>query len=417
MWKGVQAYTNGCGTYARVNQRAGKVVGLLKPLPVARGRWERVGVDFITDVPTSSRGNDCIVTFVDHFSKRAHWMPCAKTIDAAEFAQLYLEAIIRLHGVPREIVSDRDARFTSDFWTEVNKKLQTKLLMSTAFHPQTDGLSEISNKQVTWYLQAFATHHQDQWDTMLPLAEYAYNTSTHSSTDRSPFELDLGYTPSIPLDFVAGRRQHDEMRSLDGAAFVERLQASLLDAQDRLREAQDSQTAEANKSRRPCTLQVGDLVMLNTKDLPITYASQDPSRRKLQYPWAGPYRIIMFRGPNAVELELPKDMSIHDTVNVSRLKKYIADPTREKPPPPPIRAVMDKHGTIQRSYVVEAIVSHKKAPGIKGGYKFQIKWEGYDDDDMTWEPAANLSNAKQILDDYKKQHGLGERKVKRKKKS
>jgi hypothetical protein len=110
-------------------------------------------------------------------------------------------------------------------------------------------------------------------------------------------------------------------------------------------------------------------------------------------------------------------MSIHDTVNVSRLKKYIADPTREKPPPPPVRAVMDKHGTIQRSYVVEAIVSHKKAPGVKGGYKFQIKWEGYDDDDMTWEPAANLSNAKQILDDYKKQHGLGERKVKRKKKS
>jgi hypothetical protein len=165
-------------------------VGLLKPLPVARGCWERVGVDFITDVTTSFRGNNCIVTFVDHFSKRVPWMPCTKTIDAAEFAQLFLEAIIQLHGVPREIVSNRDMCFTSDFWAEVSKRLQTKLLMSMVFHPQTDGLSEISNKQVTRYLQAFTTHHQDQWDTMLPPAEYAYNTSMHSCTDRSPFELD-----------------------------------------------------------------------------------------------------------------------------------------------------------------------------------------------------------------------------------
>jgi len=175
-------------------------------------------------------------------------MPCTKTIDAAEFAHVFLEAIIRLHGVPREIVSDRDTRFTSDFWAEVSKRLQTKLLMSMAFHPQTDGLSEISNMQVTRYLQAFTTHHQDQWDTMLPLAEYAYNTSTHSSTDRSPFELNLVYTPSIPLDFMAGQWQHDEMRSLEGAVFVERLQASLQDGQYRLREAQDSQMAEASRS-------------------------------------------------------------------------------------------------------------------------------------------------------------------------
>ena len=88
--------------------------------------------------------------------------------------------------------------------------------------------------------------------------------------------------------------QWDEIRRLEGAAFVERLQASLLDAQDRLHEAQDTQMAEANKSQWPCTLQVGDLVMLNTKDLPITYASHDPSRRKLQHPWAGLYRIIKF---------------------------------------------------------------------------------------------------------------------------
>lgn len=249
MWKGVQVYTKSYDTYSWVNQRAWTVVGLLNPLPVARGHWERVGVDFITDVPTALNGNDCIVIFMDHFSKWAHWMPSAKTIDTAEFVQLYMEAIIWLHGVPWKIISDRDACFTSDFWTEVNQKLQVQPLMSTAFHPQTDGLSEILNKQVTQYLQVFATHHQDQWDTTLPLAEFAYNTSTHLSTDWCPFELDLGYTPSIPLDFIAGWHQHDEIQRLDGVVFVERLQASLLDTQDHLRKAQDSQTAEANTCR------------------------------------------------------------------------------------------------------------------------------------------------------------------------
>jgi hypothetical protein len=215
-----------------------------------------MGIDFITDLPTSMRGNDCIVTFVVHFSKWAHWLPCTKTIDTAEFAQLYLEVIIRHYSVPQAIVSDRDACFTSDFWTEVKQKLQMKLLMLSAFHPQRDRPPEITNKQVTWFLLAFATHHQDQWDTLLPLVEYVYNTSTHSSTDQSPFELDPRNTPSFPFDFVVGRCQHDEMWSLDHAAFVERLQASLLDSQDCLRKAQDSQTVQAHKSQQPCTLQV-----------------------------------------------------------------------------------------------------------------------------------------------------------------
>jgi len=145
--------------------------------------------------------------------------------------------------------------------------------------------------------------------------------------------------------------------------------------------------------------------MLSTRDLPITHANHDPSRRKLRHPWAGPYKIIMFRGPNAVELDLQVDMTIHDTVNVSRLKKYTADCAREKPPLPPVRSVRDQDGMIRHSYVVDAITSHMRALGVQGGYQCQIKWDGYDDDKMTWEPAPNLSKAKQMLDDYREQHG------------
>jgi hypothetical protein len=115
-------------------------------------------------------------------------------------------------------------------------------------------------------------------------------------------------------------------------------------------------------------------------------------------------------------LELPADITIHDTVNVSRLKKYTADPAREKPPPPTVQTIRDKEGTIQRLYVVEAIISQKWALGIKGGDYYQIKWEDYDNNEMTWEPAANLSKAKQMLDDHNKQYRLGETKDKRKRK-
>jgi hypothetical protein len=94
MWKGVRDYTKSCDTCERVNQRAGKVVSLLKPLPVTGGRWECVGVYFITDIPTFLRGNDYIVIIMDNLSKRYHWLLCAKTMDSAEFAKLLLKAII-----------------------------------------------------------------------------------------------------------------------------------------------------------------------------------------------------------------------------------------------------------------------------------------------------------------------------------
>jgi hypothetical protein len=148
-------------------------------------------------------------------------------------------------------------------------------------HPQTDRLSEISNKQVTRYLQAFTTHHQNQWDTMSPLAEYTYNTSVHCSPDRSLVEFDPGYSPSMALDFLVGQRQYDEMQSLEGAVFVECLQASFQHAQDPIHKAQDRQTVAANRSEGLRTLQVEQFVMVSTKDLAITYLNQDPWRWKL----------------------------------------------------------------------------------------------------------------------------------------
>jgi hypothetical protein len=267
---------------------------------------------------------------------------------------MFIDDIVRLHGVPQEVVSDRDVRFTADYWREVARILQTKLLMSTAFHPETDGLSENSNKTVVRYLRGFATHDQANWDNYLPLAEYAYNSSIHRSTKQTPFELDLGYNPPLPLDLIADLQRpqaKESAKTLQGREFVERLQRILEVSRDELRDAQDQQMAEANKSRSPIdpAITAGAKVFLDTKDLPVTYANVNPTRRKLVHRYIGPYEILRIRG-NAVELDLPNDMMIHDTVNVSRLKIDRTDNSRIawRPPPPPVRT--SRAGT---SYVVE----------------------------------------------------------------
>jgi hypothetical protein len=413
MWEAVRRYVEGCDTCHRINGRSGLPMGLLQPLPIAQRRWQRIGVDFITDLPESSSGNDCIITFIDHLTKRAHWRACKKSLDAAGFAQIFVDEVVRLHGMPSEIVSDRDVRF-QDYWEEVTRRLGSRLLKSTAFHPQTDGQAENSNKTVVRYLRAFATHQVDDWDQLLPLAEFAYNSSIHRSTKMAPFKVDLGYTPDLPLDSVAtvATKKHSSS-SLRGGEFADRLERILRVAQDRLIEAQDIQASEANRHRQPVDpkIQVGSKVFLDVRDLPITYANVRPGSRKLIHRYLGPYEVVRFINPNAVELDLPNDMQIHDVINVSRLK---ADRTNDEriyiTPPPPVRT--SRAGT---SYVIEAIVGHRPDEDKKGAWEYEVKWEGWDEKDNTWEEETNLARrAKAMLHEYWEKHG-GRPKAARKK--
>jgi hypothetical protein len=179
----------------------------------------------------------------------------------------------------------------------VARNLQTKLPMSTAFHPETDGLSDKSNKTVVRYLHGFATHDLAHWDDYLPLVEYAYNSSVHRSTKQTPFELDFGYEPPLPLDLIADLQRpqaNESARTLQGRKFVEQLQRILGVARDELRDTQDKQTAEANKSRCPINpaITAGAKLFLDTNDLPITYANVNPTQCKLVHRFIGPYKIL-----------------------------------------------------------------------------------------------------------------------------
>ena len=186
--------------------------------------WVNISMDFVLGLLRSKRGNDSVFVVVDRFSKMTHFIPCHKTDHVTSIANLFFKEIVRLHGVPRSIVSDRDAKFLSHFWKTLWGKLGTKLLFSTTCHPQTDGQTEVVNRTLSTLLRAIIQKNLKTWEECLPHVEFAYNRTVHSATKFSPFEIVYGFNPLTPLDLLP--LPIDERASMDGkkkAEFVKQL--------------------------------------------------------------------------------------------------------------------------------------------------------------------------------------------------
>ena len=165
--------------------------GLLEPFEVPMRPWTAISMDFIIGLP-KSEGYTKIWVIVDRFSKMAHFIPLKTEEHIKELALTFVKEIWRLHGLPESIVSDRDTRFTSQFWTSLMQLLPVKLNMSMAFHPESDGQTERVNQTLEQYLRSYCTYQQDNSVSLFPFAEHAYNTSTSESTKASPFEINMG---------------------------------------------------------------------------------------------------------------------------------------------------------------------------------------------------------------------------------
>ncbi|CAH1427775.1 unnamed protein product [Lactuca virosa] len=315
----VAKYVAECVTCARVKAQHHKPYESLEPLPVPMGKREDITMDFVTKLPRTKNGHDMIWVAVDRFTKSAHFIAANERWSMDKLANSYVKKIVRLHGVPLTIVSDRDSRFTSRFWRSLQEELGTKLCLSTAYHPQTDGRSERTIQTLEDILIACTLEFQGNWDEHLPLVEFSYNNSFHSSINMAPYQAlyrQKCRTPSCWLE--AGEKQ------FMGPELVHETAEKLKVIRERMLAAHDRQKSYADKKRPPMTFEVGDSVVLKVS--PWKGLIRFGKRGKLSPRFIGPFKVFQKIGNQAYKLELPEELDgIHNTFHVCYLREFTGE--------------------------------------------------------------------------------------------
>jgi RNase H-like domain found in reverse transcriptase/Reverse transcriptase (RNA-dependent DNA polymerase)/Integrase zinc binding domain/Chromo (CHRromatin Organisation MOdifier) domain/Retroviral aspartyl protease/Integrase core domain len=375
--KDVTHYVQTCDVCQRNKPSNQKPSGLLVPLAIPEKCWESVSMDFIVQLPLTLAECDAVLVVVDRLSKMTHLIATTTNCTAEETARLFYDNVVKLHGLPRTLVSDRDTRFTSKFWEELCSLCGTRQSMGTAYHPQSDGQTERVNRVLEDMLRHYVNPAQNNWDEQLAGAEFAINNAWHESIKTTPFMLNYGQHPLTPLDLGLRRRG----RVPAAEAFVTSRQDALAKAKACILAAQQRQKAYADTKRRDVEFAVGDQVLLSTKNIQLkTLQGVD----KLLPKFIGPFSVESKVGMVAYRLSLPSHVKIHPVFHVSLLKPYRSD-GRVQPPPPPVLLNEDL------AYHVERILTHRERKYGKTLRKeYLIKWLGYGPEHNTWEPERNL---------------------------
>ncbi|GKB04959.1 reverse transcriptase domain-containing protein [Tanacetum coccineum] len=325
MKKDIAEYVSKCLTCLKVKAEHQRPSGLLQQPEIPVCKWEGIAMDFVTKLPRTSSGHDTIWVIMDRLTKSAHFLPMREDYKMERLARLYLNEIVARHGVPISIISDRDSRFTSRFWQSMQEALGTRLDMSTAYHPQTDGQSERTIQTLEDMLRACVLDFEGSWDVHLPLVEFSYNNSYHSSVRCAPFEVLYGRKCRLPIMWAeVGEGQ------LIGPKLVQETTEKISQIKDRLKAARDRQKSYADKRKKPLEFSVGDYVLLKVS--PWKGVVRFGKKGKLSPRFVGPFEIIKKVGPMAYRLDLSDELNgVHDTFHVSNLKKCLADPTLQVP--------------------------------------------------------------------------------------
>ncbi|GKE69176.1 reverse transcriptase domain-containing protein [Tanacetum coccineum] len=328
-WPGMKTdiaeYVSKCLTCLKVKTEHQRPYGLLQQLEIPVWKWEGIAMDFVTKLPRTSSGHDTIRVIVDRLTTSAHFLPMREDYKMDRLAILYLNEIVARHGVPIPIISNRDSRFTSRFWQSMQEALGTRLDMSTAYYPQTDGQSERTIQTLEDMLRACVLDFGGSWDVHLPLVEFSYNNSYHSSVRCVPFEALYGRKcRSQIMCAEVGEGQ------LIGPELVQETTKKISQIRDRLKAARDRQKSYADKRRKPLEFSVGDYVLLKVSHWKGVV--RFGKKGKLAPRFVGPFETVEKVVPVAYRLDLPEELNgVHDTFHVSNLKKCLTDPTLQVP--------------------------------------------------------------------------------------
>ncbi|KAJ9513012.1 hypothetical protein QJQ45_029213 [Haematococcus lacustris] len=399
MHKTVQEYVRTCDKCQRNKATNQLPPGLLQPLPIPSRNWQQVSMDFIGPLPATPRGHTMIFTIVDKLSKMIHLIPTTTTATAHDTARLFFDHIFKHHGLPEAIISDRDPKFTSDFWTSLFHLTGTRLLLSSAYHPQTDGQTERANRTVEDMLRPYVNDHKTDWDQHLAAVEFAYNSSEHVGTGFTPFYLNYGQHPTTPSALLLPPPTLVPSQAAED--FVTSMRNNLTAARSALQRSIDTQKLHADQHRRHEEFEVGDLVLLSCANLNLQTAVNSA---KLQPRFVGPFKVLAKHSPVSYKLDLPSSMRILPTFHISRLRHYLSsssfpERTVELQPSP---VIIDG----EAYFTVEAILG-RRWNDAQHAFQYLIKWAGYDDSFNSWEwgPALAQQDAvAALIRDYTARH-------------
>ncbi len=335
-------------------------------------------MDFIEGLPKSD-GKDSIMVIVDRYSKYGHFVALTHPYTVREVAKAFFNTVYKLHGLPEKIISDRDKVFTSGVWKELFKMLGTKLQMSSAYHPQSDGQTERLNRCLETFLRCMCSQHPQRWCRWLAHAEWWYNTNFHSALGTTPYKALYGREPPVYMTANLGLSSIEEVQ--DWGRERERIHKDL---RENLLKAQNRMKQFADRHRREKEFKVGDAVFLKLQP----YRQKTVAERrnlKLSSRYFGPFKILEKIGPMAYRLQLPEGSRIHSVFHVSLLKGGPPEGQPASPSMPPSEE--EEHPEVMPERILDRRMIKR---GSKAVSQVLVGWSNLPDAQATWEDYWSL---------------------------
>ena len=367
--------------------------GSLQPIQSPPVPFFTLTLDFILALPLSKEGFNALMSVTCKFSKRVTLIERKDTWTAEDWAHAFLNRLDLVDwGLPGELITDRDPKFLSKFWTALFEKLGVKLLYSTAYHPQTDGSSERTNQTVEIALRFFvhALENPAYWPQVLPRIQGIINNISSSTTGKTPNEVAYGFAPRRLLDLLEALPFPDTLAARANAA--EAISFALI-----------NQKLTYDRKHQPLFMKVGEWAMLRLHkgySIPATVGVT----KKLTQQYVGPFRILEKVGHLAYKLDVPRDWRIHPVFSVAQLEPApppALDPfSRPIPSEPPPVFVEGDTDTL-KSFEVERLLNKRLVKRRKGrNIKYLVRWKGYGPEWDRWYNVKELDNAVALVDDY-----------------